>query len=114
MAIARKTTTGKGRPGSGLEAAVKGLRRDAEALVARNRTELKKRLEALRKDLKARADQALRDVERRVLKQLHAASEERVRKLEKRVAVIEKRVAVLEKTAGQSPRAATAAAGQAA
>lgn len=62
------------------------LRRDAESLIARSRTEVMKEV---------------RGLERRVLKGLHAATEERVARLERRIARLEDTVADLRKQAGQ-------------
>jgi hypothetical protein len=62
------------------------LRRDAETFVARSRTEVVKEF---------------RDLERRALKALHAASAERVTRLERRLADLETMVAGLRKSAGE-------------
>jgi hypothetical protein len=69
------------------------LRRDAQALIARSRGEVVKEI---------------RDLERRVVKGFHAATEEQVARLERRVAKLESLVAELAaKAAG--PRADQAA-----
>jgi uncharacterized coiled-coil protein SlyX len=67
--IARMQTKG--------EHVVARLRRDAERFMARSRTELLKEVRA---------------VERRVLKAFHAATEERVTRLETRIAKLERTV----------------------
>jgi len=58
------------------------LRREAAALVTRSRTQ---------------ATKELRELERRVLKGLHAATEERVTRLERRITKLEETVAELRK-----------------
>ena len=58
------------------------LRRDAEGLITRSRTEVMKEV---------------RDLERWLLKGLHAATEDRVAKLEQRLAKLEEAVAALRK-----------------
>ncbi|MGH7894816.1 MAG: hypothetical protein ACREQL_09115 [Candidatus Binatia bacterium] len=74
---------------------VNRLRRDAQTLIARSRTEVLKDVRAVRKDLQHRADHAVRELERRVVKQFHAATEEQVRRIERRVAKLEQLVAGL-------------------
>ncbi len=96
MATKKPSTTSGSiatRASASLERMLRSLRREAEALISHNRKELKSSLLAVRKDLQQRADRALRDVERRVLKQFHAANEDRVRRLEQRVAKLEKALA---------------------
>ncbi len=63
------------------------VRRDAEAFVARSRGEVAKEL---------------RDLERRVLKSLHAATREEVARLERRVAKLENGVTGLQCAGGTS------------
>lgn len=62
------------------ERVVARLRNDAERFMARSRTEVLKEA---------------RNVERRILKTFHAATEERVRRLETRIARLERTVAEL-------------------
>jgi hypothetical protein len=65
------------------ERVVARLRRDAQALITRSRTEVLKEV---------------RDLERRVLKGIHAATEEQVARLERRIAKLEATVAELRKS----------------
>jgi hypothetical protein len=74
---------------------VERLRADAAKLVARSRTEVLKDVRALHSELRQRADHGLRELERRLMRQLHAASQEQVRRLERRVAKLERRIAEL-------------------
>jgi hypothetical protein len=67
------------------ERMVARLRRDAEAFMARSRGEVIKEV---------------RDLERRMLKGLHAATREQVTRLERRVAKLEEAVAELRRPAG--------------
>ena len=67
------------------ERMVAGLRRDAEAFVARSRGEVLKEV---------------RDLERRMLKGLHAATREQVVRLERRIAKLEQTVRDLLRTPG--------------
>jgi iron-sulfur cluster repair protein YtfE (RIC family) len=62
------------------------LRRDAEALVARGRTEVMKDVKAVRRT----ADRAVRDLERKVVRQFHAATDEQLKRLERRVTKLER------------------------
>ncbi|MEO6025961.1 MAG: hypothetical protein ABIR79_03740 [Candidatus Binatia bacterium] len=62
------------------------LRRDAEALVARGRTEVMKDVKAVR----LTADRAVRDLERKVVRQFHAATDEQLKRLERRVTKLER------------------------
>src|SRR6187401_3060555 len=76
---------------------IRKLRRDAEALVARGRAEVMKDVRAVRSS----ADRAVRELERRVVRQFHAATEDQLRRLERRVAKLERLVAeVAAKTTG--------------
>ena len=67
------------------ERVVGRVRRDAEALIDRSRSEVLKEV---------------RDLERRVLKAFHGATEERVTRLEKRIAKLEEAVATMHKSPG--------------
>ena len=73
------------------------LRRDARSLLERGRNELVKDLRGFRREVRSRAEQVRRDLEKRVTKQLHAARAERVATLEKRVAKLAARVETLER-----------------
>lgn len=77
------------------ETMVARLRRDAEALIKRSRGEVLKDVRAVRNELRTRADSAVRDLERRVVRQFHAATEEQVKRLERRMAKLEQQVAAL-------------------
>jgi len=67
---------------------IRNLRRDAESLVARGRTQVLKDVKAVR----VRADRAVRDLERKVVRQFHAATEEQLKRLERRVAKLERMI----------------------
>ena len=67
------------------------IRKDAEALVARGRAEVLKDVRAV----KTSANRAVRDLERQVVRQFHAATTEQVRRLERRVAKLERMLAEL-------------------
>jgi hypothetical protein len=71
------------------------LQRDAKALVSRSRNEILKDVRAVRSELRTRADRAVRDLERKVIRQFHAATEEQVRRLERRLARLEQQVGAL-------------------
>jgi hypothetical protein len=74
---------------------VRGIRRDALAL----RKEIVKDVGMLRKDVGDRAGHAIRALERRLMKELHAATVERVAALERRVARLEKALVPEERAA---------------
>jgi hypothetical protein len=65
------------------------MRKDAEALVARGRAEVMKDVRAV----KTSATRAVRELERQVVRQFHAATTEQVRRLERRVAKLERALA---------------------
>ena len=67
------------------ERVVGRVRRDARALIERSRSEVLKEV---------------RGLERRVLKGIHAATEEQVARLERRIAKLEQMVAELRRVAG--------------
>jgi hypothetical protein len=67
------------------------MRKDAEALVARGRAEVLKDVRAV----KTGAHRAVRELERQVVRQFHAATTEQVRRLERRVAKLERALAEL-------------------
>ena len=79
------------------------LRRDAQALLKTGRAEIVRDVQSLTR----RADKSLRVLETRVLRQLHAATTEQVKRLERRLARVEQAVTVLERRLGD--RAQTAA-----
>jgi polyhydroxyalkanoate synthesis regulator phasin len=67
------------------------VQRDAKTLVSHSRAELLKDARQVRKDVQVRAEHALHMLEKRIVKQLHAATEERVAALEQRVARLEEK-----------------------
>jgi polyhydroxyalkanoate synthesis regulator phasin len=69
------------------------IRRDTRAL----RSEIVRDVRAFRKEVGSRAGRTIRDLERRVLREFHAATAERVAKLEKRIARLEQATADLER-----------------
>jgi len=81
----KSQTLGASLTGKGA-AVVKRLRRDAETLVARGRAEVLKDLSAVRRS----TDRAVRELERKVARQLHAATTEQLKRLERRVAKLER------------------------
>ena len=81
---------------------IRKLRRDAEALVARGRAEVMKDVRAVRSS----ADRAVRELERRVVRQFHAATEAQLKRLERRVARLERLVAEIAAKATAGERAA--------
>ena len=81
---------------------IRKLRRDAEALVARGRAEVMKDVRAVRSS----ADRAVRELERKVVRQFHAATEDQLRRLERRVAKLERLVAEIAAKATAGERAA--------
>ncbi len=68
--------------------------KDANALATKGRAELVRDLQKLQKEVHARVDRTVRDLERTLQKRLHAATEERVSKLEARVAELERQAFV--------------------
>jgi hypothetical protein len=79
------------------EVALRKLRREAQALIARSRTEVLKDVRAVRET----TDRAVRQLERRVVRELHAATTEQVRRLERRVARLERELAARPPTGGE-------------
>jgi F0F1-type ATP synthase membrane subunit b/b' len=69
------------------------LRRDARALLKNGRAEIVRDV----RSLKERADKTIRAVENRVLRQVHAATTDQVKRLERRVAKVEQSIAELER-----------------
>jgi hypothetical protein len=65
---------------------IKKLRRDAEALVARGRAEVMKDIQVVRRG----ADRAVRELELKVVRQFHGATEGQLKRLERRVAKLER------------------------
>ena len=82
------------------------FRRDARSLLARGRKELVKDVRGFRREVRTRAEHALRDLEKRVVKQFHAATAERVGALEKRVTKLAARIAQLERKLAGAGRSA--------
>jgi len=56
----------------------------------RNRAELQKAVAGVRKEVETRAARFVRDAERKLLQQVHAATDDQVRRLERRVARLER------------------------
>jgi hypothetical protein len=83
--ISKKKAVRKGA--NGLERLLRSLPGDTQKAIARNRAELQKAVLGIRKE----AAQFVRETERKLLKQIHAATEEQVRRLERRVARLEHR-----------------------
>jgi hypothetical protein len=69
------------------------LRRDAQDLLKQGRAEIVQDVHALTQ----RADRTLRKLETRVLQQLHAATTEQVKRIERRLAKVEQMVAEFER-----------------
>jgi polyhydroxyalkanoate synthesis regulator phasin len=82
------------------EKLINRLQRDGKTLLARTRTQLVKDVGKVRKDVGARAERTVRDLEKRVVKQFHAATAEQVGALERRVAQLETLAADLERRIG--------------
>lgn len=78
---------------AGFPALLARLPDDARKAIAHNRAELEKTVKNVRLEVERRAEAIVRDTERRLLKQMHAATEEQVRRLERRVAKLERAVA---------------------
>jgi hypothetical protein len=78
------------------------LRRDAQALIKSGRTEIARDVRVL----KDRADKTLRTLETRVLHQVHAATTDQVKRLERRLAKMERALAALEQRLGRAQTAA--------
>lgn len=72
------------------------MRKDAEALVARGRAEVLKDVRAV----KLGANRAVRELERQVVRQFHAATTEQVKRLERRVAKLERALTELKASSG--------------
>ena len=93
MAIKKKLarTAPRKRAAEGLEGLIENLGADAQRAIARNGAEIRKAVQGLRVEVERRAEHIVRDAERKILKQLHAATEEQVQRLEQRVAKLERR-----------------------
>jgi hypothetical protein len=74
------------------------LRRDAQALLKNGRAEIVRDVRSLRE----RADKTLRTLEGRVLRQVHAATTDQVKRLERRLAKVEQFVAAIERRGTQT------------
>lgn len=81
------------KTGGGIEALLARLPVDARKAIAHNRAELEKAVKNVRHEVERRAKAIVRDTERKLLEQMHAATEEQVRRLERRVAKLERAVA---------------------
>ena len=95
----RKTATAIQKDGARM---IRVLRRDAEALMARGRAEVMKDVRAIRTG----ADRAVRELERKVVRQLHAVSQDQLKRLERRVVKLERAVAELMTRARGAPEKA--------
>jgi len=82
------------------EKLISRIQRDGKTLLARTRTQLVKDVGRVRKDVGARAERTVRDLENRVVKQFHAATAEQVGTLERRIAQLETLAADLERRIG--------------
>jgi F0F1-type ATP synthase membrane subunit b/b' len=78
------------------------LRRDARALIKNGRAEIARDVRVL----KDRADKTLRTLETRVLHQVHAATTDQVKRLERRLTKMEQALAALEQRLGGAKTAA--------
>ena len=78
------------------------LRRDAQDLLKQGRTEIVQDVHALTQ----RADRTLRKLEARVLHQVHAATTEQVKRIERRLGKVEQMVAELERRLASTKTAA--------
>lgn len=103
----------KGTPMGGLRASMRRiqtdgeqfvgrLRRDAQDLLKQGRAEIVQDVNALTQ----RADRTLRRLETRVLRQLHAATTEQVKRIERRLAKVEQMVSGLERRFASTKTAA--------
>jgi hypothetical protein len=84
------------------EVMVGRLRRDAQALIKSGRAEIARDVRVL----KDRADKTLRTLETRVLHQVHAATTDQVKRLERRLTKMEQALAALEQRLGGAKTAA--------
>jgi hypothetical protein len=78
------------------------LRRDARALLKNGRAEIVRDV----RNLRERADKTIRAVESRVLRQVHAATTEQVKRLERRMAKVEQGIVELERRVAGAKTAA--------
>lgn len=91
MANAKVKANGRARRASDGPAALPArLTADAQRILNVNRQLAAEAVESFRKKVEKRARRAVRDVERKILKQMHIATEEQVRRLEARVARLER------------------------
>ena len=77
---------------TGVEGLLARLPVDARKAIAHNRAEFEKAVKKVRHEVERRAEGIVREAERKLLKQMHAATEEQVRRLERRVAKLERAV----------------------
>jgi hypothetical protein len=78
------------------------LRRDAQALLKNGRAEIVRDV----RSLKDRADKTLRALESRVLRQVHAATTDQVKRLERRMTKVEQSMVELERRVAGAKTAA--------
>jgi methyl-accepting chemotaxis protein len=78
------------------------IRRDAQALLRTGRAEIVRDV----RGLSQRADKTLRAFESRVLHQLHAATTDQVKRLERRLAKLEQGLAAVERRLGAASKTA--------
>jgi hypothetical protein len=91
--MATKTKSGAKGGASASPTSLERLRAEAQRLIAQNSGDLRKNLERLQRQLQTTAERTVRDLERRLLKRLHAANEAQVKDLQQRVARLEKALA---------------------
>jgi DNA anti-recombination protein RmuC len=89
MANAKSKKTAK-RAASGPVAILPRLTGDAQQMIRRNRDEAAKAVDKFRKQIEKRAERVVREVERKILQQMHIATEEQLHRLEGRVARLER------------------------
>lgn len=92
-AMVTKSKRGAKSGGSTNRTPVERLRVEARRLIAKNSGDLSKALERLQRQIQTSAERTVQDLERRLLKGLHAATEAQVKSLEQRVTRLEKAVA---------------------
>jgi hypothetical protein len=88
----------KAKIGRSLEEVRASGERIVGRLIARSRAEVLRDVSAVKKELRHRA----RDLERRVVRQFHAATVEQVRRLERRIAKLERALTELGRRPGPS------------
>ncbi len=103
-AKAKKKTTALSvrSPIQGVAPLISRLRREAQAVVTKNRLEVQKNLERLQKQIQTTAERTIRDLEERLLKRINAATDSEVKRLEQRVARLEELIGEGEGAADQA------------